>query len=49
MVILSAAGLALKAFLFFLCLVLLYRFIKIREKLPAMELRGSLSHLTGRY
>ncbi len=48
MVILSAAGLALKAFLFFLCLVLLYRFIKIREKLPAMELRGSLSHLTGR-
>ena len=30
MVILSAAGLALKAFLFFLFLVLLYRVIKIR-------------------
>ena len=48
MVILSAAALALKAYLAYLCAVLLYRFLKIRSKLPAMELRGGLSRRTGR-
>lgn len=48
MMILSAAVLALKAYLIILCAVLVYRFFKIRAKLPAAELRGGLNRLTGR-